>query len=104
MSVLCKMVTQYLPNKTIEDFILTFLPLCSQHPQIQKKSQYIKYLCCDDVRTLHQWVNGIRIAKVTDTCSLHVTDCGCVTTTSHYIYDQALTDSVCVCVCVCMSV
>lgn len=37
----------------------------TQHPQIQKKSQYIKYLCCDDVRTLHQWVNGIRIAKVT---------------------------------------
>lgn len=36
-----------------------------QHPQIQKKSQYIKYLCCDDVRTLHQWINGIRIAKVT---------------------------------------
>lgn len=36
----------------------------SQHPQIQKKSQYIKYLCCDDVRTLHQWINGIRIAKV----------------------------------------
>lgn len=36
----------------------------TQHPQIQKKSQYIKYLCCDDVRTLHQWVNGIRIAKV----------------------------------------
>ncbi|XP_016138066.1 ras-associated and pleckstrin homology domains-containing protein 1-like [Sinocyclocheilus grahami] len=35
----------------------------TQHPQIQKKSQYIKYLCCDDVRTLHQWVNGIRIAK-----------------------------------------
>ncbi|XP_012871416.1 PREDICTED: ras-associated and pleckstrin homology domains-containing protein 1 [Dipodomys ordii] len=34
-----------------------------EHPQIQKKSQYIKYLCCDDVRTLHQWVNGIRIAK-----------------------------------------
>ncbi|MFT7818153.1 ras-associated and pleckstrin homology domains-containing protein 1 [Arapaima gigas] len=34
-----------------------------KHPQIQKKSQYIKYLCCDDVRTLHQWVNGIRIAK-----------------------------------------
>ncbi|KTF72953.1 hypothetical protein cypCar_00042190, partial [Cyprinus carpio] len=31
--------------------------------KIQKKSQYIKYLCCDDVRTLHQWVNGIRIAK-----------------------------------------
>ncbi|XP_016142776.1 ras-associated and pleckstrin homology domains-containing protein 1a isoform X2 [Sinocyclocheilus grahami] len=34
-----------------------------KHPQIQKKSQYIKYLCCDDVRMLHQWVNGIRIAK-----------------------------------------
>uniref|UniRef100_A0A3B1KL39 Ras association (RalGDS/AF-6) and pleckstrin homology domains 1a n=1 Tax=Astyanax mexicanus TaxID=7994 RepID=A0A3B1KL39_ASTMX len=34
-----------------------------KHPQIQKKSQYIKYLCCDDVRTLHQWVNGVRIAK-----------------------------------------
>uniref|UniRef100_A0A3B3YC13 Ras association (RalGDS/AF-6) and pleckstrin homology domains 1b n=1 Tax=Poecilia mexicana TaxID=48701 RepID=A0A3B3YC13_9TELE len=37
--------------------------LALKHPQIQKKSQYIKYLCCDDVRTLHQWVNGIRIAK-----------------------------------------
>ncbi|MGH0144567.1 UNVERIFIED_CONTAM: hypothetical protein FKN15_003932 [Acipenser sinensis] len=35
----------------------------AKHPQIQKKSQYIKYLCCDDVRTLHQWVNGIHIAK-----------------------------------------
>ncbi|XP_056610960.1 ras-associated and pleckstrin homology domains-containing protein 1a isoform X1 [Triplophysa dalaica] len=34
-----------------------------KHPQIQKKSQYIKYLCCEDVRTLHQWINGIRIAK-----------------------------------------
>ncbi|KAM8856055.1 ras-associated and pleckstrin homology domains-containing protein 1a isoform 2-T2 [Spinachia spinachia] len=34
-----------------------------KHPQIQKKSQYIKYLCCDDVRTLHQWINSIRIAK-----------------------------------------
>ncbi|TRY83684.1 hypothetical protein DNTS_034382 [Danionella cerebrum] len=34
-----------------------------KHPQIQKKSQYIKYLCCDDIRMLHQWVNGIRIAK-----------------------------------------
>lgn len=45
-----------------------------QHPQIQKKSQYIKYLCCDDVRTLHQWVNGIRIAKVglsLSSCSTH---------------------------------
>ncbi|XP_061090890.1 ras-associated and pleckstrin homology domains-containing protein 1a isoform X4 [Conger conger] len=37
--------------------------LALKHPQIQKKSQYIKYLCCEDVRTLHQWVNGIRIAK-----------------------------------------
>ncbi|XP_075685949.1 ras-associated and pleckstrin homology domains-containing protein 1 isoform X4 [Rhinoderma darwinii] len=37
--------------------------LVLKHPQIQKKSQYIKYLCCDDVRTLHQWVNGLRIAK-----------------------------------------
>ncbi|XP_071210402.1 ras-associated and pleckstrin homology domains-containing protein 1-like isoform X3 [Salvelinus alpinus] len=37
--------------------------LALKHPQIQKKSQYIKYLCCDDVRTLHQWINGIRIAK-----------------------------------------
>uniref|UniRef100_A0A3B4ZDM8 Ras-associated and pleckstrin homology domains-containing protein 1-like n=1 Tax=Seriola lalandi dorsalis TaxID=1841481 RepID=A0A3B4ZDM8_SERLL len=36
-----------------------------KHPQIQKKSQYIKYLCCDDVRTLQQWINSIRIAKVT---------------------------------------
>ncbi|XP_074550545.1 ras-associated and pleckstrin homology domains-containing protein 1-like isoform X2 [Halichoeres trimaculatus] len=34
-----------------------------KHPQIQKKSQYIKYLCCDDVRSLQQWVNSIRIAK-----------------------------------------
>ncbi|XP_055727877.1 ras-associated and pleckstrin homology domains-containing protein 1a isoform X1 [Salvelinus fontinalis] len=37
--------------------------LALKHPQIQKKSQYIKYLCCNDVRTLHQWINGIRIAK-----------------------------------------
>ncbi|XP_042328714.1 amyloid beta A4 precursor protein-binding family B member 1-interacting protein isoform X2 [Sceloporus undulatus] len=34
-----------------------------KHPQIQKESQYIKYLCCDDRQTLHQWVTGIRIAK-----------------------------------------
>ncbi|XP_030055145.1 amyloid beta A4 precursor protein-binding family B member 1-interacting protein [Microcaecilia unicolor] len=34
-----------------------------KHPQIQKESQYIKYLCCDDSWTLHQWVTGIRIAK-----------------------------------------
>lgn len=38
--------------------------VCTQHPQIQKKSQYIKYLCCDDIRTLQQWINSIRIAKV----------------------------------------
>ncbi|KAA8593067.1 hypothetical protein FQN60_018522 [Etheostoma spectabile] len=35
----------------------------AKHPQIQKKSQYIKYLCCDDVRTLQQWIHSIRIAK-----------------------------------------
>lgn len=34
-----------------------------KHPQIQKESQYIKYLCCDDARTLNQWVTGTRIAK-----------------------------------------
>ncbi|XP_044534867.1 amyloid beta A4 precursor protein-binding family B member 1-interacting protein [Gracilinanus agilis] len=34
-----------------------------KHPQIQKESQYIKYLCCDDARSLNQWVTGIRIAK-----------------------------------------
>lgn len=34
-----------------------------KHPQIQKESQYIKYLCCDDPWTLQQWVTGIRIAK-----------------------------------------
>ncbi|KFQ73661.1 Amyloid beta A4 precursor protein-binding family B member 1-interacting protein, partial [Phaethon lepturus] len=34
-----------------------------KHPQIQKESQYIKYLCCDDQATLLQWVTGIRIAK-----------------------------------------
>uniref|UniRef100_A0A671Z0L8 Ras association (RalGDS/AF-6) and pleckstrin homology domains 1 n=1 Tax=Sparus aurata TaxID=8175 RepID=A0A671Z0L8_SPAAU len=34
-----------------------------KHPQIQKKSQYIKYLCCDDIRTLQQWINSIRITK-----------------------------------------
>uniref|UniRef100_A0A8C2VAU1 Amyloid beta A4 precursor protein-binding family B member 1-interacting protein n=1 Tax=Chinchilla lanigera TaxID=34839 RepID=A0A8C2VAU1_CHILA len=37
--------------------------LVLKHPQIQKESQYIKYLCCDDARTLNQWVMGIRIAK-----------------------------------------
>ncbi|XP_007899363.1 amyloid beta A4 precursor protein-binding family B member 1-interacting protein [Callorhinchus milii] len=34
-----------------------------KHPQIQKESQYIKYLCCDDRWNLQQWVTGIRIAK-----------------------------------------
>ncbi|XP_034257806.1 amyloid beta A4 precursor protein-binding family B member 1-interacting protein isoform X1 [Pantherophis guttatus] len=34
-----------------------------KHPQIQKESQYIKYLCCDDKQALHHWVTGIRIAK-----------------------------------------
>ncbi|XP_061428828.1 ras-associated and pleckstrin homology domains-containing protein 1 isoform X2 [Lethenteron reissneri] len=34
-----------------------------KHPQIQKKSQYIKYLCCDDASGLQQWVTGIRVAK-----------------------------------------
>nr|XP_045005590.1 amyloid beta A4 precursor protein-binding family B member 1-interacting protein [Jaculus jaculus] len=34
-----------------------------KHPQIQKESQYIRHLCCDDAHTLHQWVMGIRIAK-----------------------------------------
>ncbi|XP_045563235.1 ras-associated and pleckstrin homology domains-containing protein 1 isoform X2 [Salmo salar] len=45
--------------------------LALKHPQIQKKSQYIKYLCCDDVRTLHQWINGIRIAKYGKTLYLN---------------------------------
>ncbi|XP_027861037.1 amyloid beta A4 precursor protein-binding family B member 1-interacting protein [Xiphophorus couchianus] len=34
-----------------------------KHPQIQKESQYIKYLCCDDPWTMNLWVTGIRIAK-----------------------------------------
>ncbi|MBN3311688.1 AB1IP protein, partial [Atractosteus spatula] len=34
-----------------------------KHPQIQKESQYIKYLCCDDKYMMHQWVTAIRIAK-----------------------------------------
>ncbi|XDV47095.1 hypothetical protein PO909_016810 [Leuciscus waleckii] len=37
--------------------------ICFQHPQIQKESQYIKYLCCDDELTMTLWVTGIRIAK-----------------------------------------
>ncbi len=35
-----------------------------KHPQIQAKNpKYIKYLCVDTQRELHQWVTGIRIAK-----------------------------------------
>nr|XP_015810929.2 amyloid beta A4 precursor protein-binding family B member 1-interacting protein [Nothobranchius furzeri] len=34
-----------------------------KHPQIQKESQYIKYLCCDDDWTMRLWMTGIRIAK-----------------------------------------
>lgn len=43
--------------------------LSLQHPQIQKESQYIKYLCCDDAWTMNLWVTGIRIAKVNWTLS-----------------------------------
>ncbi|XP_078090209.1 amyloid beta A4 precursor protein-binding family B member 1-interacting protein [Mustelus asterias] len=38
-----------------------------KHPQIQKESQYIKYLCCDDPWALQQWVTGIRIGKYSKT-------------------------------------
>ena len=35
-----------------------------KHPQIQAKNpKYIKYLCVDTQRELHQWVTGIRVAK-----------------------------------------
>ncbi|XP_029313562.1 amyloid beta A4 precursor protein-binding family B member 1-interacting protein [Cottoperca gobio] len=34
-----------------------------KHPQIQRESQYIKYLCCDDDSSMNLWVTGIRIAK-----------------------------------------
>ncbi|XP_066574087.1 amyloid beta A4 precursor protein-binding family B member 1-interacting protein [Amia ocellicauda] len=34
-----------------------------KHPQIQKESQYVKYLCCDDKAMMELWVTGIRIAK-----------------------------------------
>ena len=35
-----------------------------KHPQIQAKNpKYIKYLCVDTQRELHQWVTGIRISK-----------------------------------------
>ncbi|KAI2649229.1 Amyloid beta A4 precursor protein-binding family B member 1-interacting protein [Labeo rohita] len=38
----------------------------TKHPQIQKESQYIKYLCCDDEWSMTLWVTGIRIAKLYD--------------------------------------
>ncbi|XP_074544124.1 amyloid beta A4 precursor protein-binding family B member 1-interacting protein-like [Halichoeres trimaculatus] len=34
-----------------------------KHPCIQKESDYIKFLCCEDEHTLLLWVNSIRIAK-----------------------------------------
>ena len=35
-----------------------------KHPQIQTKNpKYIRYLCVDTQRELHQWVTGIRVAK-----------------------------------------
>jgi len=35
-----------------------------KHPQIQAKNpKYIKYLCVDTQKELHQWVTGIRMAK-----------------------------------------
>nr|XP_046216468.1 amyloid beta A4 precursor protein-binding family B member 1-interacting protein-like isoform X2 [Oncorhynchus gorbuscha] len=60
-----------------------------KHPQIQKESPYIRFLCCDDEHTLSLWVNSIRVAKygatlyhnyqkavrrtLTTTSTLHVT-------------------------------
>ncbi|XP_030254479.1 amyloid beta A4 precursor protein-binding family B member 1-interacting protein [Sparus aurata] len=44
--------------KALTDFCFVL-----KHPQIQKESQYIKYLCCDDAWTMNLWVTGIRIAK-----------------------------------------
>ncbi|XP_075903700.1 amyloid beta A4 precursor protein-binding family B member 1-interacting protein isoform X2 [Nelusetta ayraudi] len=44
--------------KALTDFCFVL-----KHPQIQKESQYIKYLCCDDAWTMDLWVTGIRIAK-----------------------------------------
>ena len=38
--------------------------LAIKHPQIQAKSpKYIRYLCVESEKELHQWVTGIRIAK-----------------------------------------
>ncbi|TMS11557.1 Ras-associated and pleckstrin homology domains-containing protein 1 [Larimichthys crocea] len=55
----------------------------AKHPQIQKKSQYIKYLCCDDVRTLHQWVNGIRYRQESQSNHSGHSDSGVDTGSSH---------------------
>ncbi|KAM4604772.1 amyloid beta A4 precursor protein-binding family B member 1-interacting protein-like [Polymixia lowei] len=34
-----------------------------KHPRIQKESEYIKFLCCDDEHTLALWLSSIRVAK-----------------------------------------
>ncbi|XP_063076066.1 amyloid beta A4 precursor protein-binding family B member 1-interacting protein-like [Engraulis encrasicolus] len=34
-----------------------------KHPQIQKESDYIRILCCDDEHSLGLWVTSIRVAK-----------------------------------------
>lgn len=52
-----------IPLNSASLHLITVL-LLFQHPQIQKESQYIKYLCCDDAWTMDLWVTGIRIAKV----------------------------------------
>lgn len=53
-------------EKRIKNIVIFNWPhfLSLQHPQIQKESQYIKYLCCDDKWSMNLWVTGIRIAKV----------------------------------------
>ncbi|XP_030630643.1 amyloid beta A4 precursor protein-binding family B member 1-interacting protein-like [Chanos chanos] len=34
-----------------------------KHPQIQRESDYIRFLCCDDEHTLFLWLSAIRVAK-----------------------------------------
>ncbi|XP_076151446.1 amyloid beta A4 precursor protein-binding family B member 1-interacting protein-like isoform X3 [Alosa pseudoharengus] len=34
-----------------------------KHPQIQRESEYVRTLCCDDEHSLSLWVTSIRIAK-----------------------------------------